>query len=188
MRPCVVCARIYRSRVKKRGPLPESVYFEDRGVGGLLCRAHARAPAENLRSAYGQRVKALRELGFSRYDAYLRSPLWRAIRSQVLAAANGRCSFCEGRANQVHHRKYTYAVLAGEDRQHLFAVCGGCHKYGEFSRWGDKVTPGWATSRMKRRGKMLRRARRRREEADEIGMALHAELDAEFAARLAREA
>jgi hypothetical protein len=99
--------------------------------------------------AYRQRLRALRALGFYGYQAYLESPLWKAIRSRVLRAARRACCGC-GAAGcaQVHHESYSQAVLAGEDDSKLHVVCKDCHEsahhYG-----GLLLGPAEATTRLR---------------------------------------
>jgi hypothetical protein len=69
------------------------------------------------------------------HDKYLRSALWRRIRSKVLEDANYQCACCPNKANQVHHRCYRPRVLSGEDTSLLIAMCPECHDKVD---WEDK--------------------------------------------------
>lgn len=80
------------------------------------------------------------------YNAYLRSPVWRAIRQRKLETADYKCECgCGRRATLVHHRDYRPRVLAGEDLSPLVALCWQCHHVVEFDNrrrkrdvWQDK--------------------------------------------------
>ncbi len=60
------------------------------------------------------------------YDAYLKSPVWRAIRDEVFARALGRCQLCSGRAEHCHHNNYFR--LAHELPSDVIALCAECHR------------------------------------------------------------
>ncbi len=62
------------------------------------------------------------------YEAYLRTPHWRRVRSAALAWAEGRCQVCNiGRELEVHHRTYE---RRGEERQaDLTVLCARCHSH-----------------------------------------------------------
>jgi hypothetical protein len=62
------------------------------------------------------------------YQAYLRQPLWQAIRERVLTAAGYECACCDNRATDVHHRDYRPNVMSGEDLSPLVALCRKCHR------------------------------------------------------------
>jgi len=67
--------------------------------------------------------------GVPNYKAYLRSPIWKKIRAEVLEAADYECAGCVAEATQVHHRDYRPRVLAGEDRVALVPLCKDCHDF-----------------------------------------------------------
>ena len=61
------------------------------------------------------------------YEAYLRSPEWRAKRLPVLQRAAGVCECCEHYVpTDVHH--LTYERIGNELNTDLMAVCSFCHK------------------------------------------------------------
>jgi len=62
------------------------------------------------------------------YRAYQLSNLWRRIRRRVLKRDAQTCLRCEGLASAVHHRRYTQAVLDGEDDSQLVSICDDCHR------------------------------------------------------------
>ena len=53
-------------------------------------------------TAYSQRDHILKKMGYNSYSQYLASPLWRCIRSRVLAGGPD-CYACPAKANQAHH-------------------------------------------------------------------------------------
>lgn len=82
---------------------------------------------------------ALKLLGFVSYAAYLKSPLWRAVKSRVFKINGDKCFLCENKAFTVHHRKYTGPTLIGEHLEYLSPICNGCHKTIEFDVDGRKL-------------------------------------------------
>ena len=82
--------------------------------------------------SYKFRDQILKELGYTSYAQYLRSDLWKRIRSFVLSLFRGRCCCCGKRASQVHHQRYTKENLSGESYYGMVAICGFCHTKGEF--------------------------------------------------------
>jgi 5-methylcytosine-specific restriction endonuclease McrA len=64
---------------------------------------------------------------WARYNAYLRSEKWTAIRALIMKRAGGMCEGClTRRAVQVHH--LTYAHVCDEFMWELRAVCNECHE------------------------------------------------------------
>jgi 5-methylcytosine-specific restriction endonuclease McrA len=72
------------------------------------------------------------------YQAYLAGPLWKSIRSRVLARDKNRCRSCGRRAWQVHHGSYDAATMAGRDISRLVSVCGECHHAISFTILGER--------------------------------------------------
>lgn len=85
---------------------------------------------------YRERDLILSEIGFTSYSSYLDSKLWKSIRCRVLR--NKTCCCCSGRANQVHHKKYTKSNLTGETLESMVSICQGCHHAAEFTESGKK--------------------------------------------------
>jgi len=64
---------------------------------------------------------------------YLRSPHWRARRSQAIGRAGGRCERCgAGGRLEVHH--LTYKRLGRERDRDLRALCHRCHRLADRRR------------------------------------------------------
>lgn len=62
------------------------------------------------------------------YEAYLRTPAWKAKRAQALDRALNACQLCESRHGlEVHHR--TYANLGNERPADLTVLCSRCHQW-----------------------------------------------------------
>lgn len=87
-------------------------------------------------SSYDKRDGILKEMGYSSYSTYLKSPLWADIRLRALLG-NRHCG-CGSPATQVHHREYTSANLTGESLRGLLPVCRYCHRQAEIA--GGKKT------------------------------------------------
>jgi hypothetical protein len=100
-------------------------------------------------SSYRERNEILCGIGFTSYRKYLDSDLWAEIRAAVLNRDEHRCHGCGKLANQVHHTRYTAAVLLGHDITSLRSLCGKCHRIAEFHRSGGKVSQGYANKRLK---------------------------------------
>jgi len=109
---------------------------------------------------YEDRKRFLAEVGFKTYRSYLASPLWKGIRSKVLAERPA-CEFCGGKATQVHHSSYWPSVLRGESTKPLHPICASCHEHGEFSANGYKRSPREATRSAAKYGAAKRRGRPR---------------------------
>lgn len=81
---------------------------------------------------YGNRNAALTVMGYSSYDEYLSSPLWREIRDKIRARDHGKCRACGGNGSEVHHRAYYLQVLEGKALGELVLLCETCHGLIEF--------------------------------------------------------
>lgn len=73
---------------------------------------------------------------YMKYKDYLRSTLWRKIRSRVMQRDDYRCRSCGKRATQVHHMKYDQATMAGRELRWLLSLCGPCHEATTFDAVG----------------------------------------------------
>lgn len=61
------------------------------------------------------------------YEAYLRTPEWKAIRLEVINDRHGKCERCQSTKNlQVHHK--TYKNLFNESLKDLELLCSKCHR------------------------------------------------------------
>lgn len=74
------------------------------------------------------------------YHTYLKSKLWRRIRSRILKRDSHACKRCGGKATAVHHRSYDVEVLRGNKDDQLVSVCEGCHTFIEFDDHGNERT------------------------------------------------
>lgn len=59
-------------------------------------------------------------------DDYLQTETWKNIRQHILQAANFKCAYCGGFAENVHHKKYP-DVWGQEHPEDLVPVCEACH-------------------------------------------------------------
>lgn len=90
-------------------------------------------------SAYTERNKILRKMGFNNYKHYLKSPLWKSIRDKQINS-KPRCYCCGKTATQVHHTKYTADILLGTKLQEndIVSICSKCHYKSEFTKIDKK--------------------------------------------------
>lgn len=98
---------------------------------GLYYRARALEKHGMITAVYADyasRDATLLRLGFSSYEAYLQSDLWKRIRSSAYMVHGRVCMMCGDGAEVVHHINYTEAVLAGKgDLDQLVPLCNKCH-------------------------------------------------------------
>lgn len=121
------------------------------------CRKLASVAAHNFKSthpkclysgfSYQSREIHLKEIGFGSYQAYLKSDLWKKVRSAVYKAKGDRCFRCSEKAEVIHHTRYHKNDLLGKTLLFLFPVCSKCHEYIEFSKKGKKVDVNTANCR-----------------------------------------
>lgn len=70
-----------------------------------------------------------RELSRMKYEDYLRTPEWTAIRDASLARDGYRCRGCDSpQALEVHHRKYVRPFERGSEIEELVTLCHPCHR------------------------------------------------------------
>lgn len=93
-----------------------------------------------LRRAYKVRDRTLAALGFRSYREYLASSLWRGL-ARSHRFANPDCILCGSPVEEVHHKSYDRATLAGEKPDGLVSLCSAHHREVEFAGWGRKRTP-----------------------------------------------
>lgn len=107
--------------------------FIGEGETCIPCRRAVQSPPlPYARDTYAQRDAILRGMGYNNYGEYLASELWAEIRAGCLDAHNHACILCSAWTNTVHHRRYTEAVLRGEDLSQLVPLCSTCHEKVEF--------------------------------------------------------
>ncbi len=102
---------------------------------------------------YVLRKLNLSKMGYTSYQQYLRSPLWKSIREKKIKG-DPCCYGCGRPAQQIHHSTYSLRVLIGEDSVGLWSVCKNCHFTIEFTKDGYKRSPKEATDELKRIRKM----------------------------------
>jgi hypothetical protein len=81
---------------------------------------------------YESRAHVLKGLGFSSYQDYLASDLWRQVREKVFSEKGRKCFMCGLAASQVHHNRYHRNDFLGKRSKYLNPVCGTCHVEIEF--------------------------------------------------------
>lgn len=89
---------------------------------------------------YAERDAVLIQIGFASYADYLKSPLWKRIRSRCLKKNDGQCMLCGRDASEVHHKNYSRAVLLGKDGSGIIPICRDCHTLAEFDTQGFKTS------------------------------------------------
>lgn len=95
-------------------------------------------PARNPKGSYQRRDVILAEMNFSSYRDYLRSDLWKDIRSRVIGPYTF-CKACRQRpASEVHHLRYDKDTMLGRRVDTLMALCHDCHDRIEFGRKGKR--------------------------------------------------
>lgn len=105
--------------------------------------------------SYQSRAISLRNLGFSSYRSYLKSPLWAEVREKVFQKKGRFCQLCSKPATQVHHNRYLECDLTGRRIKYLAPMCDGCHFGIEFKN-GEKSTVAQAKKRFKKKRKVIR--------------------------------
>lgn len=99
------------------------------------------------KNVYVERDRLVRELGLPSYRIYLQSELWAKIRKRVLKK-KPRCNFCDARATQVHHSRYTAENLRGDCLRGLWSTCADCHELMHLNN-GQMIDFGETHSRLK---------------------------------------
>jgi hypothetical protein len=95
--------------------------------------------SETTIDTYAERDFRLKQMGFVDYYEYLASDLWNRIRNAVFRLKGKICTLCPKAANIVHHRKYDYDTLRGDDLTYLVPLCNDCHTHIEMLRNGEKA-------------------------------------------------
>jgi len=66
-------------------------------------------------------------MGFRSYAQYLKSELWKEIKSRVVDKYSSQCTICNQFGHTVHHTSYDLSTMKGDDIQHLILLCSSCH-------------------------------------------------------------
>ncbi len=78
---------------------------------------------------------------------YLKSVLWKELRSIVLGIDDNECQLCQKRAHCVHHVGYDDFIMRGLDLRYLWSLCNKCHEDVEFDG-GRKMSIFQSSSRL----------------------------------------
>lgn len=89
---------------------------------------------------YKERDELLLRLGFSSYELYLQSELWKQIKMRAYKAHGKKCRICGGDAEVLHHKNYRWEIMSGKSLKGLVPLCYNCHNIIEFSKTGWKRT------------------------------------------------
>lgn len=139
-----------RSRVRK----PAGKQPKQKGRVCLVCKnnkprngAATCRPCErrNRQSTNGQQRaryarpldECVQSIGFTSYNKYLESELWKAIRLRVMSAKPD-CELCGRPSELVHHQSYSQEALRGEETCYLVSCCRKCHRIIHFDDSGGK--------------------------------------------------
>lgn len=72
-----------------------------------------------------ERMVALRTM---KYDAFLKTPYWRALRAVIIDRDKGSCRNCTATTDlHVHHRTYEHRGFEFQHADDLTTLCSGCH-------------------------------------------------------------
>ena len=106
-------------------------------------------------NVWEDRLESLRALGYSSYEEYLASKLWKRIRSRRFRFKGAReCRYCGKASEQLHHASYSIRTLAGKHLNALVPICKFCHEFGSVKK-GRVLSPKAATRRLIARAKRL---------------------------------
>ena len=96
-----------------------------------------------------------KQLGYSSYQAYLKSDLWQQIRVFVFNNIGRECIYCFDKATQIHHWRYNINCMRGKQEallRDLVPICAKCHKAVHFNGQTKKYRHmGAATNRLRKR-------------------------------------
>lgn len=81
-----------------------------------------------------------KKLGFSTYDQYLDSDIFKGIKESVLKIHDNKCCCCGNLADQIHNIKYTYENMSGKNYKDLVSICKKCHHKIEFNKNGERIS------------------------------------------------
>lgn len=103
-------------------------------------REFARRPGRKSRDRKPRKQKPSKLCRREEYERYMKSPLWQAIRKEVLDRDDHKCMTCGDPANEVHHRSYSPEVMDGRDNSKLTSLCGRCHNRIHYGSDNFKLT------------------------------------------------
>lgn len=93
-------------------------------------RAECNVVELRLGIGIGRRDEALKLMGFNSYHDYLKSDLWKAIRTIALRD-DPSCCVCSNTASQAHHLNYSIDALEGKlsaIKASIVPMCEKCHR------------------------------------------------------------
>lgn len=92
-------------------------------------------------TGYLERKLTVQALGYTDYNHYLSSDLWKSIKRYVMQTLGNQCTFCENEAETLHHSKYDKNSILGLQFDHMYPVCHSCHESAEYDSEGNKYGP-----------------------------------------------
>ena len=93
------------------------------------------------------RTRIVKELGYSSYQKYCESDLWKRIKAEVFAISPA-CCICNAPPFTVHHDFYSRPNLSGKSLKGLYPICKRCHDTVHFDENRKKVSPTQARKRL----------------------------------------
>lgn len=126
----------YKYNIYYSGPNKRRSKRGQEMVKRRIKRKQGKTFEEKLKAGedYASRNHTLKELGFDSYKDYLKSRLWKKIRSKIMNRANYVCEICQSHATEVHHSRYHRNDLLGKTLKFLHPLCGDCHYNVEFKK------------------------------------------------------
>jgi hypothetical protein len=108
--------------------------------------------------------KRIRELGYSDYDEYLRSPHWIDLRRRWIAKGFPWACFCCGGTNRLVLHHASYDRLGAERLTDLVCLCWSCHRglHNFAKHHRVKLTHAHFAYKAFKEGRPFRRERKRR--------------------------
>ena len=79
-------------------------------------------------NSFNKRNSIVKKMGFIDYNDYLKSSLWKEIRTNIVLNKE-KCLFCLSNSElNVHHLFYSKENLTGKTKRGLILICQTCHE------------------------------------------------------------
>lgn len=117
-----------------------------------------------------RRNEILASAGFKTYKEYLRSDIWKNIRSRAIELLGDKCCFCQSKSDVVHHTSYEEGNLIKVDSKcimkTLVPLCHDCHHNAHYRKNGKFMTIKDSNQKIRKKNKKafnrIKRKRNRR--------------------------
>lgn len=140
--PCLEIKRLKREKnaLKKTKRLIKNAKRAAQRAASLnQPKKEKRVLNPNSKNGYTIRNLILIELGFDSYRKYLKSGLWKTIKTRAFYQLGRVCAICKEPAEVIHHRRYTKENLSGTSLEYMIPLCNKCHAGIEFNDGGHKT-------------------------------------------------